>query len=97
MCEDYRAGLGIDRTHDDADRVAGHRVRCPVLAIWATEDDLPELCGDVVGVWRGWADDVRGYALDCVRRQAKGAPEELTDVLREFRHLLIQKSGRSRG
>lgn len=26
MCEDYRAGLGIDREHDDADRRTGRRI-----------------------------------------------------------------------
>jgi haloacetate dehalogenase len=26
MIEDYRAGLGIDRDHDDADRAAGRRI-----------------------------------------------------------------------
>jgi haloacetate dehalogenase len=55
-----------------------------VLAIWATEDDLPELCGDVVAVWRGWADDLRGYAIDSGHHMAEEAPQELTDVLRDF-------------
>ena len=31
MMEDYRAGLGIDREHDDADRAAGRRIGCPLL------------------------------------------------------------------
>ncbi len=60
MCEDYRAGLTIDRQHDEADRQAGRRVACPVLALWAAQDDLEDLYGDVLAVWRGWADDVRG-------------------------------------
>lgn len=84
MCEDYRAGLGIDRAHDDADRAAGHRVSCPVLAVWAVKDDLPELYGDVVAVWRGWADDVRGHALDCGHHMAEEAPAELAAVVGEF-------------
>jgi len=33
MCEDYRAGLTIDRRHDDADRNAGHTVACPTLVL----------------------------------------------------------------
>ena len=33
MCEDYRAGLGIDRMHDDADREAGRTVGCPALVV----------------------------------------------------------------
>ena len=41
MCEDYRAGLGLDRAHDDADRAAGRRVACPTLVLWAARDDLP--------------------------------------------------------
>ena len=31
MCEDYRAGLGIDRRHDEADRAAGRQIACPTL------------------------------------------------------------------
>ena len=84
MCEDYRAGLGVDRANDDADRAAGNRVRCPVLAIWATGDDLPDLYGDVVAVWRGWADDVRGRPLDSGHHMAEEVPEELAGVLHDF-------------
>jgi haloacetate dehalogenase len=39
MCEDDRAGLGIDRTHDEADRRAGRRLACPTLVVWATQDN----------------------------------------------------------
>ncbi len=28
MMEDYRAGLGIDREHDEADHAAGRRISC---------------------------------------------------------------------
>lgn len=31
MVEDYRAGLSVDREHDDADRAAGRRITCPLL------------------------------------------------------------------
>src|SRR3954451_11487562 len=44
-CEDYRAGLGIDRAHDDEDRRVGRRVTCLLLALWAAMDDLPDLYG----------------------------------------------------
>ena len=43
MFEDYRAGLGIDRAHDEADRAAGRRVACPTLIAWSIHDDLEEL------------------------------------------------------
>jgi haloacetate dehalogenase len=84
MCEDYRAGLGLDRAHDDADRRAGRRLACPLLVLWAARDDLEELYGDVLGVWRNWADDLRGHGLDCGHHLSEEAPEELAAELRGF-------------
>lgn len=84
MCEDYRAGLGLDRAHDDADRRAGRRLACPLLVLWAARDDLGELYGDVLGVWRNWADDLRGHGLDCGHHLSEEAPEELAAELRAF-------------
>lgn len=34
MVEDYRAGLGVDRAADDADKAAGRRVQAPTLVLW---------------------------------------------------------------
>jgi haloacetate dehalogenase len=84
MCEDYRAGLGVDRAHDDADRRAGRRLACPLLVLWAARDDLEELYGDVLGVWRNWADDLRGRGLDCGHHLSEEAPAELAAELRAF-------------
>ncbi len=84
MLEDYRAGLGIDRDHDAADRTAGRRLSCPVLALWSLRDDLEELYGDVLAVWRPWAPDLRGRGLDCGHHMAEEAPEELAWELQEF-------------
>lgn len=55
MAEDYRAGLGIDRATDDADRAAGRQLACPTLVVWSTEDDMQDLYGDVLSTWRPWA------------------------------------------
>jgi haloacetate dehalogenase len=84
MLEDYRAGLGLDRAHDEADRRAGRRVACPVLVLWALKDDLEELHGDVLAVWRPWAPDLRGRGLDCGHHMAEEAPEELAGELLSF-------------
>jgi haloacetate dehalogenase len=84
MCEDYRAGLGIDRSHDDADRAVGRRVACPTLVLWATRDDLPSLYGDVLAVWRDWASDVRGRPIDSGHHMSEEAPEELSAALLTF-------------
>jgi haloacetate dehalogenase len=84
MCEDYRAGLGIDRAHDDADRAAGRRVACPTLVAWSIRDDLEELYGDPLTIWRAWADDVRGATIDSGHHMAEEAPEQLAAVLGGF-------------
>jgi haloacetate dehalogenase len=84
MCEDYRAGLGVDRAADDADRVAGRRIACPVMVLWATRDDMEDLYGDVLAVWRGWADDVRGGPIESGHHIAEDAPQALAASLRAF-------------
>jgi haloacetate dehalogenase len=84
MIEDYRAGVTIDREADDADRAAGRRITCPVLVGWSTRDDMEELYGDVVAVWRAWADDVRGVAIDSGHHVAEEAPDALAAALLDF-------------
>jgi haloacetate dehalogenase len=84
MMEDYRAGLGIDRANDEADRSAGRRISCPVLLLWAARDDLEELYGDPLAIWRDWADDLRGRSIDCGHHIAEEAPGELAAELAAF-------------
>jgi haloacetate dehalogenase len=84
MIEDYRAGLGIDRQHDAEDRAAGRRVECAMLCLWSKFDDLQELYGDVLAVWRPWANDVTGHAIASGHHMAEEAPEELGKALMNF-------------
>jgi haloacetate dehalogenase len=84
MVEDYRAGLSVDRAADDADRAAGRTIACPTLVAWSTRDDLQDLYGDVVAIWRTWADDVRGAAIESGHHMAEEAPDELAEVLGAF-------------
>jgi haloacetate dehalogenase len=84
MMEDYRAGLGIDRLHDDEDRGAGRRVICPLLVLWATGDDMPGLYGNVLDLWKGWANDVRGAPIPSGHHMAEEAPEVLATELLAF-------------
>lgn len=81
MCEDYRAGLGIDREHDDADRAAGRRVGCPTRVVWASHDDMEDLYGDVVGIWRAWADNVSGTPIESGHHIAEEAPGPFADEI----------------
>ena len=84
MMEDYRAGLGIDRQHDEADRAAGRRIACPLLYLWAKRDDMEDLYGDPLAIWRDWADDARGQSVDCGHHIAEEAPAELAALLAGF-------------
>lgn len=81
MCEDYRAGATYDYELDEADR-GTRRIECEVLALWAGQDDLEELYGDVLAIWREWADDVRGRPVDCGHYLAEEKPDEVAAELR---------------
>ncbi|MBI3710509.1 MAG: alpha/beta hydrolase [Proteobacteria bacterium] len=82
ICEDYRAGASIDLDHDRAD-FGAHKIACPLLALWGRTGRL-ETWYDVLAVWREWADDVRGGALDCGHYLAEEAPAATYDELSAF-------------
>jgi haloacetate dehalogenase len=85
MCEDYRAGLCVDRAADDDDRAAGRQITRPLLILWGDQDDLAELYDhDVLGVWRPWAPDVIGHAVHAGHHIAEDAPQELVRALVDF-------------
>jgi haloacetate dehalogenase len=83
MCEDYRAGATFDYEADEADLRADRKITCPLLVLWAGRDEL-EQWWDVLEIWRGWADDVRGRPLDCGHYLAEEAPNETYAELRAF-------------
>ena len=82
MCEDYRAGATIDFMLDEADR-GRRRIDCPVLVLWGRRGRL-DAWYDVLAVWRDWADDVRGRALDCGHFLPEEAPDETYAELHAF-------------
>ncbi|MGH2616993.1 MAG: alpha/beta fold hydrolase, partial [Thermomicrobiales bacterium] len=63
ICEEYRAAATLDYQHDLADR-GRRRISCPVLALWSKHGAVSAWY-DALAIWRDWADDVRGRALDC--------------------------------
>lgn len=83
MCEDYRAGAGIDDETDEADRRAGRRISCPVLVLWSAREELPRWF-DVLEVWQRWAGDVRGQGIDAGHFLAEEAAGPVATTLREF-------------
>ncbi len=85
MIEDYRAGLGVDRIHDETDQAAGRRVRCPTFVLWSRHDDIEDLYGDPLRIWASWTDDLRGgHSIDSGHHMAEEAPEELAGSLISF-------------
>lgn len=62
MCNDYRAGATIDRRIDAESRASGAKIAAPLLFIWAA-GGFPARTGDPLGVWRDWAEDVRGVEV----------------------------------
>jgi len=84
MLEDYRAGLGPDRAADEADMAAGRTLACPTMVLWASRDDLGSLYGDPLEIWRAWAPDLRGEALESGHHMAEEIPRELAAKISDF-------------
>ena len=84
MLEDYRAGLTVDRQHEEADRAAGRRIQMPLLVLWSTRDDLEDLYGDPLAIWAAWADGARGHGIDSGHHMAEEAPGALAAALGDF-------------
>jgi len=84
MCEDYRAGLGIDRSHDEQDRTAGRRVGCPTLLLESAYDDL-DLQGDPAAIWAPWlTSPLEHRIITCGHHQAEEAPEDVARAIAGF-------------
>jgi haloacetate dehalogenase len=82
ICEDYRAGAGIDREHDEADRT--RMIDCPMLALWSTRGALEILYRDVLSIWRSWARDVRGRGVQASHFLVEDRPAEVARELTAF-------------
>lgn len=83
-CEDYRAGRTTDLAHDEADRKAGKKITCPLLALWGASGIPSEAEADPIATWREWATDVRGNAIDCGHYLPEENPAATADALIEF-------------
>jgi haloacetate dehalogenase len=82
MCEDYRAGATYDYFLDEWDR-GTQRIACPVQALWSARGALAKWY-DVLSIWRDWADDVSGRAIESGHYLAEEAPEETYAELNAF-------------
>ena len=83
ICEDYRAGAGIDLEHDRADRAAGRRLAMPLRVLWGAQGVVGR-CFDVLPLWSAAAHRVSGRALDCGHYIAEEAPNALLGEAFDF-------------
>lgn len=86
ICEDYRAGAGIDLVHDEADVKAGRKIECPVLLLWGATGGVGRNSKpDPAAVWQRYASNITGaQALPCGHYLSEEAPVETTAALRAF-------------
>jgi haloacetate dehalogenase len=82
MCEDYRAGATYDRLLDEKDR-GKKKISRPVQVLWGAKGAVGAWY-DVLDVWRSWADDLRGEAIDCGHFIPEEKPAETARALRGF-------------
>ncbi len=81
LCEDYRAAASIDLEHDAHDRE--RRIDCPVLLLWGARGVVGALY-DPLAVWRNYATDVHGQALDAGHFLVEERPRQTLAALRDF-------------
>jgi haloacetate dehalogenase len=87
ICEEYRAAATIDREHDSVDLANGRRIACPLLVLWSARGPLAHWYqgqGGPLGVWKTWADDVQGRAVDGGHFFPEEAPEATAEALGRF-------------
>jgi haloacetate dehalogenase len=87
ICEEYRAAAAIDRDHDEADQKAGRLISCPMLVLWSGKGPLNswyEKEGGPIGLWKTFADQVSGEALDGGHFFPEELPQQTADALARF-------------
>ena len=84
ICEDYRAGAGIDLEMDEADVKAGRKIDCPLLLLWGATGGVGRNQKSME-IWPRYASDIRaGKALPSGHYVHEEAPEETYSELRAF-------------
>ncbi|MEO0774380.1 MAG: alpha/beta hydrolase [Pseudomonadota bacterium] len=83
MCECFRAGYGIDREHDLADRQTGRKIVCPTLVLWG-DKGVTGRHFDLKQIWDGWCEDARYAPMPSGHFIPEEAPEEAFAALLPF-------------
>jgi len=87
ICEEYRAAATLDHEHDAEDRKSARRIACPLLVLWSGRGALNSWyaeAGGPLALWRNWANDVRGRALDAGHFFPEELPQQTAQELTRF-------------
>jgi haloacetate dehalogenase len=87
ICEEYRAAATIDVEHDRVDKQAGKRIECPMLHLWAEGGPLDTFYakdGGPLGIWRQWAPDAHGQAMQGGHFFPEENPEDTAVLVEQF-------------
>jgi haloacetate dehalogenase len=83
-CADYRACASCDLDMDTADFEAGNKARQPLLILWGSRSHTEGVHGDVLAVWKQYADNVTGGGINCGHYVNEEAPAETLDWFMKF-------------
>ncbi len=81
VCEDYRAAVGIDLVHDEADMAT--KLRIPMLVLWGERSHVNRSYRPIEA-WLERAVNVRGKMLPCGHYPAEQVPDETRAELEAF-------------
>ena len=87
VCEEYRAAATIDVEHDRADLEAKRQIKCPMLHLWARGGPLDTFyrdAGGPLGIWRRWAPNVQGQAIEGGHFFPEENPTDTAELLKTF-------------
>ena len=87
ICEEFRSAATVDRDNDSADLQAGRKIMCPLLLLWDEAGALARWYADAggpIGIWKGWASDVRGKPMPGGHFFPEANPEATAEALRRF-------------
>jgi haloacetate dehalogenase len=86
ICEDYRAGAGIDLEIDAKDVAAGRKIECPVLLLWGASGGVGRNHNPgPAEIWEDFAANIVGaHPVPSGHYLMDEAPKETTAALRAF-------------
>jgi haloacetate dehalogenase len=54
------------------------------LLLWSHRGDIEVLFDDPLGIWKAWAENLRGFSIDSGAQMAEENPDAVVKALTEF-------------